>query len=160
MITKKAKLELVSGFISQRETVLPEAGKFTIGRDRRRSLPIMSRKVSREHAVIECGNGNYVVVDWKTGKEKHDFKQIDLMFAMVCAHHPEVESATGLYYWTKTKNVSVARYKKADLMGIWADFLPAQNRMQKAFNEDLWETRPNGLCRNWCGYKECQHNGS
>ena len=63
MITSTAKLEFVAGFVSQREVVLPKDGKFTIGRDRRRSLPIMSRKVSREHAVIECDNGNYVVTD-------------------------------------------------------------------------------------------------
>jgi len=62
-VEKAAKLKVVSGFVQQRENILPERGRFTIGRDRRRNLPIMSRKVSREHAAIECEGGQYVLVD-------------------------------------------------------------------------------------------------
>jgi len=62
-IETAAKLKVVSGFVQQRENILPEKGRFTIGRDRRRNLPIMSRKVSRDHAAIECEDGHYVLVD-------------------------------------------------------------------------------------------------
>jgi len=57
------KLKVLRGFVRRDLVALPQDRPFTIGRDSRRDLPIMSRKVSRNHARIEFQNGHYVISD-------------------------------------------------------------------------------------------------
>jgi len=57
------KLKVIRGYVRSDEIALPQDRPFTIGRDSRRDLPIMSRKVSRNHARIEFKNGQYLITD-------------------------------------------------------------------------------------------------
>jgi len=65
----QARLVVLAGFVSKQEWPLPEEGQMTIGRDRRRSIPIMSRRVSRDHARLTTQKGITTVQDLgsKTG---------------------------------------------------------------------------------------------
>lgn len=62
-MAKAGKLKIIAGFVRETDIVLPTDAEYTIGRDRRRDLAIMSRKVSRRHATITCKNGTYVITD-------------------------------------------------------------------------------------------------
>ena len=66
---KEGKLRVVEGFVAKKDFTLPKDGVFTIGRSRRSSLPIMSRKAAREHAKITYRNGVFGITDLdsKTG---------------------------------------------------------------------------------------------
>ncbi len=66
---KTGKLKAEGGFVSIKEMELPTDRPITFGRDRRRDVPIMSRRVSRDHAKIEFRNGAYAISDLgsKTG---------------------------------------------------------------------------------------------
>ena len=107
-------------------------------------------KINGKHAII---------VDHKTGKVKDGFDQIDLMFIMICIFNPQVETATGMFYWTQGKKIKAKKYQKIDTTTIWSGYMPKINRMQDSFDQDTWPCKPNGLCRKWCGYKDCQYNG-
>ena len=107
-------------------------------------------KVNGKHAII---------VDHKTGKQKDGFAQIDLMFALMNIFMPEIETATGMFYWTKGKKITSKTYIKADIPEIWNSFLPMVLTMQQAYDKDVWPCKPNGLCRRYCGYTDCQHHG-
>lgn len=105
-------------------------------------------------------NGTHaIIVDHKTGRQKDGFRQLDLMFAMISVFQPQVQTATGMFYWTQGKKIVHKKYTRDDVAGIWADYLPEVNRLQAAFDDDLWPTKTNGLCRKWCDYTECQYNG-
>jgi FHA domain/Protein kinase domain len=62
-MAKVAKLKITAGFVRDKDIVLPMDEEFSIGRDRRRSLPVMSRKVSRNHCLIKCKDGQHTIVD-------------------------------------------------------------------------------------------------
>jgi len=66
---QEGRLKVVAGFLANKDIVLPKAGEFQIGRTRRCDLPIMSRRISRQHAKISFSNGVFTIedLDSKTG---------------------------------------------------------------------------------------------
>lgn len=66
---QRAKLRVAEGFITQKNWDLPDEGELSIGRDRRKDIPIMSRRVSRDHAKITIKKGAVSIQDLgsKTG---------------------------------------------------------------------------------------------
>jgi len=59
----EGELKVLEGFLREKNYRIPQQGAFRIGRDRHASMPIMSRKVSREHARITYNNGVYTITD-------------------------------------------------------------------------------------------------
>ena len=66
---KEGKLKVAEGFLSTKSFTLSKDDDFHIGRTRRCSLPIMSRRVSRQHAKISYNKGVFSITDLnsKTG---------------------------------------------------------------------------------------------
>ncbi len=62
-MASESELRILAGFLQEKNYHIPKDGTFRIGRDRRSSLPIMSRKVSRDHAKITFSNGVYSLAD-------------------------------------------------------------------------------------------------
>lgn len=110
-----------------------------------------------DFAKIDTNLG--LIVDWKFGKRKDGFDQVDLMYAVLSAFKPELEAGVGGYYWGKEKKYARKVYKKADVPEIWSGFLPRIARYEKAHREIDFPCKPNFLCRNYCPVKDCQHNG-
>ena len=71
---QEGKLKVISGFLANKDIALPETGEFRIGRTRRCELPIMSRRISRQHAKITFSNGAFTIDDLesKTGTRVND----------------------------------------------------------------------------------------
>lgn len=59
----EGKLIILAGFVTKKEVILPPDGEFTIGRDHKRDLAIMSRRISRNHAKIACQAGSFTLSD-------------------------------------------------------------------------------------------------
>ena len=59
----QGRLSVVEGFLNAKEYLLPLEGDFTIGRNRRMSIPILARTISRKHAKITFRNGVYTITD-------------------------------------------------------------------------------------------------
>ena len=105
-------------------------------------------------------NGSHmVVVDHKFGKMKEGFTQIDLMVTMLMTYRPEIETATGMYYWAKAKKITSKKYTRDDIPEIWAQFLPRVERMEEAWKTTDFAAKPNYLCKKYCPVKQCPHHG-
>lgn len=100
-----------------------------------------------------------LIIDWKFGKRKDGFDQVDLMYAVLSAYKPEIEGAVGGYYWGKEKDYARKTYRKADVVNIWNEFLPRVGRYEKAHREIDFPCRPNFLCKSYCPVTGCQHHG-
>jgi len=69
-------LQVMQGFLRDKIHALPLDKEYTIGRDRKCDIPIMSRRVSRHHATIGFRNGAYSITDLnsKTGTQLNSRK--------------------------------------------------------------------------------------
>ena len=50
-------------------------------------------------------------------------------------------------------------YERSQEPTLWAKWLSDFERMKKAFEIDVWNANPSGLCRRHCVVLECPHNG-
>ena len=41
----------------------------------------------------------------------------------------------------------------------WAKWLVDTARLEKAFEANVWNPRPNFTCGKWCPVEDCVHNG-
>lgn len=104
-------------------------------------------------------NGRHLlVIDHKAGRMKEGFDQINLMVAMMLCVMPEIQTATGAYYWAKHKKLTRKKYQRSDAPDIWNSFLPRVKRMEEAKKNDDFPARPNFLCKRHCGVKSCPYN--
>lgn len=100
-----------------------------------------------------------IVVDWKFGKRKEDFDQIDLAVAMMFIAMPEIETATGMYYWAKEKKFDVQKYTRQDAPAIWNELLPRVEELEEAKRTTTFPPKPGFLCKNWCWVDSCPYKG-
>ena len=107
------------------------------------------------------GSKTAYLLDWKTGKRKPDSDQLKLFAALAFAHYPYIEKIVCGFIWLKESKFDKEIYTKDDIQDIWAEFLPRVDRLEIAFDEDKWQAKPSGLCRNWCpvGSKLCEFCG-
>ena len=98
-----------------------------------------------------------IVMDWKTGKRRPDFTQLELFALQVFAHHPEVEVVTSTFVWTQDLTTDKEIYHKRDAHVYWTRLLDRIVRIEQAAAEDNWPAKPSGLCqycpcKNFCQY--------
>ena len=102
-----------------------------------------------------------MVGDWKTGKPTPASSQLALCAAATFAFNPEVNTIATSFVWLQHGNTTNAIYTRADIPGIWNDFLPRVRRMTTALDTDSFPPNPSGLCRSWCPVPKrlCPHSG-
>ena len=105
--------------------------------------------------VIRRGS-TVMVADWKTGKKKPT-EQLDLYAAFAKAYWPEVTKVHTAFVWLKTKDISKETIEESEFPIIWQKMLPRMNRLEAAYEKDVWPARPSGLCNGWCAVKTCNH---
>jgi len=96
------------------------------------------------------------IVDYKTGKQKNDFAQLKLFALWIFAEYPHVTGVECKFYWTKTKTFTRETYTRDQIAQLWGDFVPDLRQYRRSFHEDLWPTKPSGLCA-WCPVTDCKH---
>ena len=101
------------------------------------------------------------VLDWKTGKPKFDTDQLKLFAGVTLAAYPYLESVNTGYVWLAHNRVDNKIFTKADVPGIWQEFIPRVQRMERSLEKDDWPPKPSGLCKSWCpvGRKLCEFCG-
>lgn len=97
-----------------------------------------------------------VVLDWKTGKLRHDVNQLKFYAMLTFLHYQDVRTILGMFYWLKVK--------KATTFLMWREQLPSFVSMFTAWannveTESLWAPRPSGLCKKHCDVLSCSYNG-
>jgi CRISPR/Cas system-associated exonuclease Cas4 (RecB family) len=94
-----------------------------------------------------------VVMDWKTGKRRPDFTQLELFALQVFAHYPDVELVTSTFVWTQDMSTDKEIYRKRDASVYWERLLDRIRRIEVAAEKDNWPAKPSGLCR-YCPCKD------
>ncbi len=102
------------------------------------------------------------VIDYKTGKSAKyaDKGQLELMALSVFAHYPDIEKVKAGLFFVVAKDLVKETYKILDKAILWKKWMTNYGRMEVAFEADVWNPRPSGLCRRHCQVTECPHNGS
>ena len=113
-------------------------------------------------AILDEGSGIGWIIDYKTGKSAKyaDKGQLELMALAIFAHYPKITSIrAGLLFVVANKLVKET-YEVADRANLWEKWASNYATMEKAFEADVWNPRPSGLCKRHCPVTECAHNGS
>lgn len=115
----------------------------------------------RGQADLMVINGsNAIVVDYKTGKMKDSFDQLDLMAAAAFCLDTDIQNITAVFFWTKTKKLTSKHYERNECRDIWARFIPQWQRLSTAVKTTDFPPRQNFLCKSYCDVKSCPYNGA
>jgi hypothetical protein len=100
------------------------------------------------------------VADYKTGKSARfaDPDQLELMAAMVMAHHPEITHVSGILLFVVAKEVVKAEFTRKDLPAIWSKWAGRASMIESAVEHGAWGAKPSPLCR-FCPLtnEACEH---
>lgn len=96
--------------------------------------------------------------DWKTGKRKADFTQLERSAWGVFLKNPEVEKVHATYTWLKDDVLEPPEtYTRDMLPEMTENILHKCTQVEHAKEANNWPARPSGLC-NYCGYKpHCEY---
>jgi len=100
-------------------------------------------------------------LDYKTGKSAKyaDTDQLELMALAMFKHFPDIKVVRGALFFVISKNFIKDSYNKENQDKMWEKWLTEYNRMKFAYENNVWNPRPSGLCRKHCLVLECAHNG-
>lgn len=97
------------------------------------------------------------VVDYKTGKRKPDYRQLEMFAVWIFAAYPHIEWVQVQFYWTQDKKWDERDIKRADVPQIWSGFVPDLKLYARSFKDDIWPKKQSGLCNGWCPVKDCEN---
>lgn len=100
------------------------------------------------------------IADWKTSKSSKfaDRKQLELLSLLVFKHFPEVKTVTAGLVFLVAEDLVAAKYERETQEESWQKWLGETTLLDKAFEADVWNPRPNFTCRGWCPVTDCEHN--
>lgn len=97
--------------------------------------------------VLIVAGPTAIVMDWKTGKRRPDFLQMDIFAGQVFKHYPEVNKIKTCLTWLKDMSMDTKEYTREDSNKLWEGILTRIRRIYKAVSHDVWPARPSGLCK-------------
>lgn len=102
------------------------------------------------------------VIDYKTGKSSKyaDKGQLELMAMSVFKHFPQVKTIRAGLVFVISNDLVKSTYTEYDRPKLWEKWLAKYKQMETAAIEEVWNAKPNGLCRRHCPIIECVHNGA
>lgn len=99
------------------------------------------------------------VLDFKTGKDRYaDTKQLEVLALATFKHFPETEEVNGGLLFVVYNNLIKEKYTKENEAKLWQKWLPETDRLEAAYEKDVWNPKPNFTCRGWCAVISCPHN--
>ncbi len=103
------------------------------------------------------GGDTALVVDWKAGKVKPGFTQLELSAAVLSTHLPEIENFKIAYVWLQHNKVTHDKLTKSSMVRIWNNLLPRVAKIEAAIKTTDFPAKPSGLCK-YCPVRSCPHN--
>lgn len=97
-----------------------------------------------------------ILVDWKTGKRKLNFDQLELSAALLSRYMPEIENFHLVFEWLRDGERDSMDLKKSDMKSVWLKFYPRVNEIEEAKAITEFPASPSGLC-GWCPVVDCPH---
>jgi len=101
------------------------------------------------------------IIDYKTGKSAKyaDTKQLEILSLAVFKHFPQVKKIKAGLLFVVSNEFVKAEYAQDEQNIKWQNWLTDVNRLEKSFELDVWNPRPNFTCRKYCHVTDCVHNG-
>ena len=90
-----------------------------------------------------------IVIDWKTGKRRPDFMQLQLFALQVFKHYSSICEVKTSFVWLKDEAIDTETYTLNDTSIMWKDILSRIERINQSCKTNNFPARPSGLCR-WC----------
>tara|TARA_R110000851_G_scaffold8840_2_gene33741 strand:+ start:667 stop:1338 length:672 start_codon:yes stop_codon:yes gene_type:complete len=111
--------------------------------------------------ILDTENHLAWVIDYKTGKSTRyaDKGQLELMALAVFKHFPVVKEVKGGLLFVVCNELIKEKYSVKDQSILWDSWTEAFSDMQTCFDNNVWNAKPSGLCRNHCAVLDCAHNG-
>jgi hypothetical protein len=107
--------------------------------------------------VLVVQGAEAVMFDWKTGKRRPDFSQLELFALQVFKHYPDVKRVRTSFVWLKDLSMDHEQYTRDDEPELWSRLMNKVVRVEKSLASDNWPAKPSGLC-NWCPCKNfCEY---
>ena len=107
--------------------------------------------------VLVLHSNTAVVMDWKTGKRRPDFTQLELFALQVFSHFPEINTVKSSFLWLKDMQMDSKIYHRDELGSMWGNLLQRISRIEQSLAHDKWPPKPSGLC-NYCPAKNiCEY---
>tara|TARA_R110000796_G_scaffold63184_3_gene145729 strand:+ start:3134 stop:3790 length:657 start_codon:yes stop_codon:yes gene_type:complete len=108
--------------------------------------------------VLVIRGDEAIMFDWKTGKRRPDFSQLELFALQVFKHYPEVKRVRTAFVWLKDLSMDHETYTRDNEPELWARLMNKVVRIEKSLETENWPAKPSGLC-NWCPCKNfCEYS--
>ena len=102
--------------------------------------------------VLILKDDQAIVMDWKTGKRRPDFTQLQLFALQVFKHFPKIKTVKTSFVWLQDMGMDTEVFSADKTKTMWADMLARIERIHQSLEHDNWPAKPSGLC-NWCPAK-------
>jgi len=111
--------------------------------------------------ILDRESGVAKVFDYKTGKSAKyaDKGQLELMALAIFKHFPEIKVVKSGLLFVVCNAFIKETYTVTNEPDLWRKWLIAYGALEKAYENDVWNPKPTGLCRAHCVVTECPHNG-
>lgn len=111
--------------------------------------------------ILNHEEGSAYVIDYKTGKSAKyaDKGQLELMSLAVFAHFPTITKVRAALLFVVANASVMESYKTDDKSALWGKWIGKYKQMEQAFDNNVWNAKTSGLCRQHCPVLECPHNG-
>ena len=88
-----------------------------------------------------------IVMDWKTGKRRPDFSQLEMFALQVFSHYPNIKKVKSTFVWLKDLSLDSHTYNRLDADDLWVKLLSKTERINQSLTSNNWPPKPSGLCR-------------
>jgi hypothetical protein len=101
-------------------------------------------------------------IDYKSGKSAKyaDTKQLGLLAAAIFLHFPEVKVVKSGLLFVISGDFIKEEYTYERRFDIFAKLDPLLRQREIAYETDVWNPKPSGLCKRHCPVTSCPHNGA
>ena len=110
--------------------------------------------------IIDREKGEARVIDYKLGKSRYaDLGQLELMALAVFKMFPEVKKVKGGLLFLAEDKFVPTMFEVEQQHRYWGNWMPKVMMLEGAYSADIWNAKPNGLCKNYCWVSSCTHCG-
>ena len=100
------------------------------------------------------------VFDYKSGGDKYpDRDQLRLLALLVYVNHPHIRLVKGGLLFVVKGTAIKCKVELEDIQPIVWDYRERVGRLLQAYETDVWNPKPSGLCKRYCPVTTCLHNG-
>jgi hypothetical protein len=99
--------------------------------------------------VLVINGDTAQIVDWKTGKVRHDPIQMQWFACMVLYLFPQVQTVKTVFVWLAHGQVTPGSLRRGDEQHLWPKIVKRLDALQQSVDLGVFPTNPTYLCR-WC----------